>query len=177
MDSKKVGSALFWIGGAVLIAGAGTYLYQQWLLTDYLCYGLKKFKFRKVGLDSTSIDVVLEVENKGNLDIDLKKMAFDIYANGTHVALVNQDVQVSIKPNNKTELPLTISFNPKQVVGNILNILNQTSFNDISFRFKGKAIVRKWGIPIPVPFDFSYTIAEMRAPSGTSVCEDKEKRS
>lgn len=174
MDKKKAGNILFWVGATALIAGAGTYFYQQWLLTDYLCYGLKKFKFKKIALDNTSIEVVLDVENKGALDIDLKKMAFDIYANGTYVASVNQDVIVSIKPNEKTSIPLLITFNPKKVIGNALNILSATTFNDLSFRFKGKAVVIKWGIPIPVPFDFSYTVAEMKAPSGTSICDDKK---
>lgn len=172
MDKKKAGNILFWLGAGALIAGAGTYFYQQWLLTDYLCYGLKKFKFKKIGLDSTSIEVVLEIENKGDLSIDLKKMAFDIYANGSYVANVNQNVVVSIKPLEKTLIPLTINFNPKKVLGNVMTIVSATSFNDISFRFKGRAVVSKWGIPIPLPFDFSYTVSEMKQPSGTSVCEN-----
>lgn len=174
MDKKTTGNILFWLGAGALVVGAGTYFYQQWLLTDYLCYGLKKFKFKKIGLDNTSIEVILEVENKGDLNIDLKKMTFDIYANGSYVANVNQEVVVSIKPLEKTSIPLTISFNPKKVLGNALTILSATTFNDLAFRFKGKAVVAKWGIPIPVPFDFSYTVAQMKAPSGTSVCEDKK---
>lgn len=174
MESKKTSKILFWLGAGALIAGAGTYFYQQYLLTDYLCYSLKKFRFKKVGFDKTSIEVTLDIENKADLDIDLNKMVFDIYANGVYVANINQIVRTSIRPKDKTSILLEINFNPKQVLGSALNIISATSFNDLSFRFKGKAIVYKWGIPIPVPFDFSYTVNELKAPSGASVCEDKK---
>lgn len=175
MANKSVGKILFWTGVAALLAGTGFYFYQQYLLTDYLCYGLKKFNFKKIGIASTSIEVILDIENKGELDIDLDRMSFDIYANGTMIASVNQQVKTAIKPLNKTELPLTIDFNPKKIVGNILTIASATTFNDISFRFVGKTVVKKWGIPISIPFDFNYTVAEMKQPSGTNICDDKKK--
>jgi hypothetical protein len=175
MDSKKVSTTLFIVGGIALIAGAGAYFYQQYKMMDYLCYGLKKFKFKKIGLDSTTIELLMTIENKGNLDVDLKRLTMDVYANGDHTATINQDVLTPIKPLQSTELPIQVSFNPKNALGSIVNILSSTtSLDSIAFRFKGKAVVKKWGIPIPVPFDFTYTIAELRAPSGASVCEDKK---
>lgn len=176
MAKNPISKILFFSGIAVLVAGTGFYFYQQWLLTDYLCYGLKKFKFKKIGLLSTSIDVILEIENKGELNIDLDRMTFDIYANGTMIASVNQQVKTSIKPLNKAELPLEIDFSPKKIIGNILNIVSATTLNDMSFRFVGKAVIKKFGIPISIPFDFSYTVAEMKEPSSTNVCEDKKNK-
>lgn len=176
MDSKKVSNTLFIVGGLALIAGAGAYFYQQYKMMDYLCYGLKKFKFKKIGIDSTTIELLMTIENKGNLDVELKKLSMDVYANGDHTATINQDVLTSIKPLQSAELPIQVSFNPKQVLGSIVNIVtSSTSFDSIAFRFKGKAVVKKWGIPIPVPFDFTYTVAELRAPSGTSVCGNKKQ--
>lgn len=175
MDKKKAGSLLFWLGAGALLAGAGTYFYQQYLLTEYLCYTPKKLRVNKFSLTATQLELLIDIENKGALDIELAKMTFDVYANGTYVAQINQNVQVGIKPQGKTELPLVINFSPKQVLGSVLNILNASTLNDISFRFKGKAVVKKWGIPIPVPFDFSYTVAEMKQPSPTSVCGSDQK--
>ena len=174
MDKKAISKILFATGSLVLIAGAGTYFYQQYLLTDYLCYGIKGFRIKKAGLDSTTVELMLSIENKADLDIELKKMTMDVYANDVYVAKINQEVSRSIKPLSTTELPVTISFNPKKVLGSVLNIVTATSLKDIKFRFDGKVVVKKFGIPIPIPFDFGYTISQMMAPSGASVCEDKK---
>lgn len=175
MKKSQITTGLLVVGGAVLIGGIGTYLYQQYLLTNYLCYGIKGFKFRKVGIDNTIVDLNLKVENKADLKIDIKRMMLDIYANGTYIATINQDVTSSINPYETTLLPMSVSFNPKQVLGSVINILGASPFKETSFRFKGKVVVKKFGIPIPIPFDFTYSVTEMTTPSGTSVCDDKKK--
>ncbi len=176
MNKKIVSNILLIGGGLTLIAGVGTYFYQQYLLTDYLCYGIKGFKIKQLKFDSVISDLNLSIDNKGDLSIGLEKMSMKIFANGVPIATINQDISESIKPLSVTTLPITVSFNPKEIVGQALNIVTLTSLRDIKFRFKGKATIKKWGFPIPIPFDFEYTISEMMAPSGTSMCEDKSKK-
>lgn len=176
---SKTSNIVLASGAILLVAGAsvaGVYLYQQWLLTDYLCSGTKGIKFNHIGADSTTVEINIAIENKGSLDIELKKMVMKVYANGIPIADINQNVLSSIKPFQTTTIPILITFNPKDVLGNIFNILSQTAFKEMSFRFDGKAVVKKFGIPISIPFDFSYSVKEMMAPSGTSICENKENK-
>ena len=175
MEKSKVGNVLLLVGGLALVVGAGTFLYQQYLLTDYLCYGTKGFKIKKLGLDSTTVELNISIENKANLDIELKKMSMDVYANEIFIAKINQEVSTSIQPLSTSYLPITISFNPKMILGSALNIVSASPLKDLSFRFKGKVTVKKFGLPIPIPFDFSYSVTQMKEPSGTSVCDDKKK--
>lgn len=175
MNKSKTGNIILLVGGAALVLGVGTYLYQQYALTDMLCYGTKGFKFKKIGLASTTVELNLAIENKGELAIGLKKMIMDVYANGTFVAKINQDISTSITPFGTTLLPVNITFNPKQVVGSVFNILTASAFKDITFRFDGRVVVKKFGLPIPIPFDFNYTVSEMTKSEGTSVCDDKNK--
>jgi len=176
VETKKVAKVLLAVGAATLVAGVGFYLYNQYLLTDYLCYGTKGFKVKKLGVESSTVEISLSIQNKGELNINLKRLVMGVYANDIFVAQINQDVETSINPFSTSIIPITITFNPKEVLGSALNILNQTTFKEMRFRFDGKAVVRKFGIPIPIPFDFTYTINEMMAPSGTDICEDKSKK-
>ncbi len=176
MEAKKTAKILLAVGATTLVAGAGFYLYNQYLLTDYLCYGTKGFKIKNFDADSVTVDINMSIKNKGELSIDLKKMSIDIYANNIFIANINQEIETMVRPFSESILPITVTFSPKKVLGNILNILNQTTFKQMSFRFVGKVAVRKFGIPIPIPFDFAYTASEMMAPSGTSICDDKKKK-
>lgn len=175
---KKSTAANIILGGGslLLVAGIGTYVYQQYLLTDYLCYGTKGFKFNHIGLESTTVEITLGIENKGALSIELKKMVMNVYANGIFIAAINQNISSSIKPFETTTIPILVTFSPKKVLGNIFNILNQTTFKEMNFRFDGKAVVKKFGMPIPIPFDFNYSVKQMMEPSGASICDETAKK-
>jgi len=80
MADSKASKKLLIAGGVVLAAGIGTFLYQQYQLSKKLCYSANGFRILRFGLDSSTVEINISLENKGELDLDLKRMNFDVYA-------------------------------------------------------------------------------------------------
>lgn len=167
MDNKK---ALLIAGGTILVVGVGSYLYQQYKLSDLLCYSADGFEVKKLGLNSSTVEIQVKLQNKGELDLKLRKMDFDIYANGVFLANVNQSILAPIKPHNSVTFPISVAFSPKSIIKNLKTIVSSSSLDDIVWKFKGKIVVEKWGIPFPLPVKLDYTTKELRTPSADSVC-------
>lgn len=170
MDKKKASQLLFGVGGAVVLTGIGVFLYQQYKLTEKLCYGASGFKVRSFGLDRTSIEIMFDLENKGDLDIELRRMGLDVYANDVFIARIDQTIRTKINPRSSTQIPVQITFSPRAIFKNLGLIAGASSMDNIRWRFKGSIVASKFGLPIPIPYNEVYTTQELRTPSPTSVC-------
>jgi archaellum component FlaF (FlaF/FlaG flagellin family) len=167
----KASKGLLIAGGVIVAAGVTALLYQQYKLSEKLCYGASKFKILRLGLKSAAVGVNINIENKGELEVEIKRMKFDVYANGTYIASINQSLPSTIKPFDTASLPVTINFNPSEVFKGLKGILASTSLNGTIWEFKGSVTVKKWGIGLPIPLRLKYTTEQLMAPSTGTICD------
>lgn len=153
-----------------LLAGLGIYSWRQYQLLDKLCYSVKRFRVLKFGITNTVVALDLIIKNLGSLDLDVKSISIDVYAKDVFVTRIVQTFPVKILPEKTSSLPLQIALNPKEVLKGAGGILANTNINQIPLTFNGKAVVTKFGIPIGIPFDMTYTIAELKSGEGESPC-------
>jgi len=168
MDTRR---ALLLTGGAVILAGVGTYFYQQYSLAKQLCYGADNYRLIKAGLNRSVIGADLIVENKGELKLQVNKIIMDVYANDVFLAKITEDKKFMISPRQKISVPFTVEFSPAKVLQSVGQIFaGSGSLDSMRLRFKGRAYITKFGLPIGIPFDFSYTVAQLRGVAETTTC-------
>lgn len=153
---------LIWVGALTLITGVGLYFKAQYDLSNNLVYDYKKFKFNYISAAKATVGFDFIVKNKGALKIDVSKIDIDVYLNDVYTTRVFTDKLLEILPEQTTTVPLQLIVNPKFLLGNI----NQLAYgaptpNDMRIKFRGKIVIKKLGIPIPIPFIYSTTYKEL----------------
>jgi hypothetical protein len=100
-----------------------------WLKKQYAklmknTYKVKSFLIKKASLDAVTFDIVYAYENNTDIDINLVGQKYDIYVDNKFITQIKSDVPVILKANAVSDIPLTITVNPKvipnEVVVNVL---------------------------------------------------------
>ncbi len=153
---------LLFLGVVALLGGIGLYIKKTIDLAKKLVFKLHSYNFVQLGLDSTTIEGLLEIKNESDLEITLKALNIDVYVNGVYISKVKQRTDAVIVPNGTIQISMTSTFSPSSIFSNIVNIMGKVAiWDDIIFNFKGRVVVIFKGIPIVVPIDVSTTLEQM----------------
>jgi len=154
------------VGSIILtLTGLGLYLKAQYDLMMKLCYSVGGYRLIRLGVNETVAEVSLKITNNDALKANILGSSVKVYANGTHIADINESAQFHINPQKSVTVPLRVTIRPKQILSGLTQSGVGANIMKIKLRFKGYVRVRKLGIPIRVPFDFTYTIAELKGSS------------
>jgi len=150
------------VGALALLTGVGLYVKAQYELSYKLVWNYKNFKLNYISADKAVINFDFSIQNKGELEILVRKIDIDVYANEVYVTRIFSDKDLIILPNETTSVPMQIILNPKTIIGNLNQLaFGSSTLNDMRLKFKGKIVVKKFGVRIPIPFVYSTTYKEL----------------
>lgn len=159
MDAKKV---LLITGAVGVLVGVGLWAKYQAELTYKLVYGTRNAKLKKIMPTEVIAEFELTIDNPTELNVGINGMDIDVYANGVKVTNILSQVPVVLSPNKMTAIPLKLSLNPQTLVQNTGTLL-QTGLNidNVVLTLKGSLKIKKFGIPLKVPFVYTATYKEL----------------
>jgi LEA14-like dessication related protein len=153
---------LIWVGVGSLLVGAGMWIKYQMDLSGKLVYGIKNAKLKKVTLDAVYLEMDLVITNPTEINVGINSVDVDIYANNVFITNIVNNVPIEIKPNSNSSVPLKIKINPKQLITDTGSLFNSGfKMDDVVIKTKGILKIKKFGIPIPIPFVYSSKYKEM----------------
>lgn len=152
------------VGGIILGIGAlGWYGYQQYKLTDKLCFNVTGYRIVSIGVQGARIDLTLSVRNLDRFAIKIKKFKFNFYAEEKFVATIYSDQVLDIRPNDTSSTTVQILLNPKHLISNVGSILQSSAnvgFKNMLIKIDGGMFLSKAGIPFYVPIIYSFRLSE-----------------
>jgi LEA14-like dessication related protein len=159
MDLKKI---LIWSGIASIVVGASLWVKYQMELSYKLIYGIDNSKLKKITLNDVAVEFDMVIENPTELKVGINGMDIDVYANGVKVTNIFSQIPVTLEPSNTASVPLKMSFNPQSLVQNTGALLSTgTNLDNVVLTMKGVLKIKKFGIPIPIPFVYTATYKEL----------------
>ena len=82
-------------------------------------------------------------------------MYIDLLLNGIKVGNINEAKNILIKPNTFSDVTFRFSFNPKLILGNIINLLSiSAGSKDVLIDAQGYVKVKSGFIETVVPFEY-----------------------
>jgi len=152
-----------WIGvGIASVALAAYYIANQVKLAEKLCYKLVGYKIGTLSLQSTNLQLQLQIRNKGELAVKIKGYKINVFANGYYMATAHSNSVVGVEAHGTVDAIVNIDANPKMLVKNVFSILStKESLKKTVFSFEGNLRISKGGIPFRIPISYSSTVNEL----------------
>ena len=152
----------------LLIATVGvTISTALWLKKQYAklmknTYKIKSFLVKKASLDAVTFDIVYAYENNTDIDINLVGQKYDIYVDDKFVTQIKTDIPVVLKANAVSDIPLTITVNPKDLYakfqGNLIKALTSPQKLKIKMDSTFKIKLGIFTIPVSYPYEWTQGI-------------------
>lgn len=144
------------------LLGFGLYRYftiQSKLLKDY-SYKLASIRIKKFTLSEASIEFVIRFFNKSSIEATIKKLYLDILIEGKPVGFIEENKPFVLPANGSSDIPLTITFSPKLILSNVLEVVASGVKNkDLRFQFTGYADVHSGFIKKVIKIDYKDVIS------------------
>jgi len=176
------------IGGGIgaLLLGAGIYAWRQAQQLYHAIYTIAGIIVKNVSLYDINFTLLLKIENKGGLSVDVTKQSYDVFVNKMFVAHIeypsaeqlqacanSADITACKKKyitriahNESSTMPLNVQFNPadllKAGMQNINTILSNQQ--DVIINIKGKLTFVTDPLNIKMtdfPFEETLTLADI----------------
>jgi LEA14-like dessication related protein len=109
-----------------------------------------------------SLDITNKLFNSSNVEATITEMYLDFLINGIKVGNVNEVKDILIMPAQTTNLTYRFSFNPKIVLGNIVNLVTlSVGTKDIKFDAVGYIKVKSSFLNTTVPFEYHNNLKKL----------------
>lgn len=144
------------------LLGFGLYRYfsiQAKLLKDF-SYKIASIKVKKITLSEASIEFVVRFFNKSEIEATIKKLYLDILIEDKPVGFIEENRSFILPAMGSSDIPLTINFNPKIILGNVFEVFTSVIKNkDLKFQFIGYADVHSGFIKKVIKIDYKDVIS------------------
>lgn len=145
-----------------LLAGLGLigfavyrYYKRQVKFLEDITYKVIGFKFRKLSIESVSVDITTRIFNASNIEATVKEMYLDAFINEVKIGNVNEVKDILILPQKSSDVTFNFTFDPRLVGANIVSILTgSVAAKDIIFDVKGFIKVKSGFLTLPLPFEY-----------------------
>lgn len=158
---KKGYIALAAIAGVTITTGMWAYGQYKKLLQNIVDY--KSTKLKSAGLTSMTLDLLYAYTNKMDIDVVLTKQKYDVYLDGIYTVTLTNDKELVLKKNATTDIPLTVTFNPKEIYTKLK--VNPTQFllnpGNVMMRVDMKVWVKLLFFSIPIKYSFEDKLNSM----------------
>lgn len=151
------------IASGVGIIGYALYRYYRKQIDFLKDYQYKVTGLRIVNLtsDNASFDVNTRITNISNVEAKVTEIYLDLYVNGALVGNINEVKDILVKANGSSDFSFRISFNPKIVLKNIINIVTlSVALKDVVVNLKGYIKVKSGLLSTSIPFEYNTTLKE-----------------
>lgn len=155
----------FIIGGVIAaIGGLAWYANNQYKLSWKLVYSVIGYKIISISKEGAKVDLKVNIENKGELQIKLKRLKLKVFADDKFMATAFTDIPVYIEPKKSVETTIQILF-PKSLLKNIAAIILDTAsassdLKNMNLKVDGSLSVSKGGFPFWIPVKYSFKLSE-----------------
>jgi LEA14-like dessication related protein len=142
-------------GLAVIGYALFRYYKQQINFLKDITYQVVGLKLVKISMDNISLDITNRIYNASNVEATIKEMYLDFTINGVKVGNINEAKDIVILPAKTSDATYRFSFNPRLVLGNIVNLVTLTiAAKDMIFEAKGYVKVESGFIKTTIPFEY-----------------------
>jgi LEA14-like dessication related protein len=153
---------LLYLAGFGLLGGA-LYMYfkkQAELLLQYKV-DIVGVKFGKITANSVDMIISVKFTSIADLEAKVNKMYLDVAVEGANVGYVTNDKTFIIPAKGFSYIDLNITFNPKLILGNVVDIaLGLKKNKDINVDLNGFANVSSGLLSTTIPIKYHTTIKE-----------------
>jgi LEA14-like dessication related protein len=130
---------------------------------------LKNFEYKVTGLriasitaDNISLDITTRIINNSNVEATVKEIYLDCYLNKVKVGNVTELKDIFVTANGYSDFSFKFSFNPKIVLGNIINIVTlSVGTKDIMFDMDGYVRIESGFVKTTIPFEYSNNLKSL----------------
>lgn len=129
---RLIGFALF----AGAIAYGANFIYNQLILLKKICINFRGLRINKLGLRDANITLIVEIKNKSNIGLLVRRQNYDIYINNKFVANISDDKKIKLIAGEETISEFDIQFDPAEVIGIAISGLF-SGFRDLMLHVKG----------------------------------------
>jgi len=160
---NKGGKIALYGGLGVGLLALGLYGKKQFdMVVNDIWYDYDKtsVKVKKASLTDTQMTLDFIIDNRGKLEAEVKDVKIKIFTGDKLITDIVKNGDFRILPNQKVPINVTVALNPTDLVKNTFKGMKLTEWKTIPLTFKGRVKVKKLGIWIPVPFEFTYPIGD-----------------
>ena len=112
----------------------------------------KNFRVGKLGLQKSTVNMTLDYFNPNGFALTLENADLDVYVENKYVGKTILSERISIPAKDTFSIPVKIDVEMKNLVSNLIMVgLNE----DVELKLKGTARLKKAGIGITLPIDYS----------------------
>lgn len=148
-------------GGILISAGITTYILTQRKLAKMLQFRLINLKVVSIGLNKVELSSNLMVLNTTEIALKFSRILIDVYVNNVFVSKIENNDNTDLLPQSEANVPLSIQFNPQQILKDFKNLLSGvSSLNTLPIQLKIRLTVLKYGIPIVIPITIDKYIGD-----------------
>jgi LEA14-like dessication related protein len=131
------------------------YLKQVDFLKDFE-YKVTGLKIASITSDNISLDITTQIVNNSNVEATVKEIYLDCYLNKVKVGNVTEVKDIFVSANGYSNFSFRFSFNPKIVLGNIINIVTlSVGTKDVMFDMDGYVRIESGFVKTTIPFEYS----------------------
>lgn len=145
-----------------LLAGLGLigfavyrYYKRQVKFLEDITYKVIGFKFKKLSIESVSVDITARIFNASNIEATVKEMYLDAYINEIKIGNVNEVKDILILPQKSSDVTFNFTFDPRLIGANVVSIITGSiAAKDVYFDVKGFLRVKSGFLTLPLPFEY-----------------------
>jgi LEA14-like dessication related protein len=147
---------IFYVTGIGIIVYAIYRYYQNQIgLVKKVDYKISGVKIVNLSKDSVSVDITATIYNATNIEATIEEVFLDFSINGIKVGNIQEAKQIVIKPLGTTDVTYRFSFDPKIVLGNVVNLITfSIQAKDVNFEANGYVKLKSDFVEYTAPFDY-----------------------
>lgn len=157
------------IKALLVLSGVGIIGYAVYRYYTKQIDFLKDFTYKVIGIkaisfkaDNVTLEINTRITNNSNVEAKVTEIYLDAYLNRVAVGNITEVKDIYVKANGSSDFSFKFSFNPKIVLGNLINIVTlSVGTKDIMFAIDGYVRVESGFIKTTIPFEYENNLKSL----------------
>jgi LEA14-like dessication related protein len=108
------------------------------------------------------LEIDTRITNNSNVEAKVTEIYLDAYLNRVAVGNITEVKDIYVKANGSSDFSFKFSFNPKIVLGNLINIVTlSVGTKDVMFAINGYVRVESGFIKTTIPFEYENNLKSL----------------
>ena len=157
------------IRALLVLSGVGIIGYAVYRYYTKQIDFLKDFTYKIIGIkaksfkaDNITLQINTRITNNSNVEAKVTEIFLDAYLNRVAVGNITEVKDIYVKSNGSSDFSFNFSFNPKIVLGNLINIVTlSVGTKDVIFSINGYVRVESGFIKTTIPFEYENNLKSL----------------
>lgn len=161
--SVKYGLIALGLGVTGSVIALGIWIKKQYAKLLLNTTGYKSFSIKELSAKRFAFNVVYTYKNNMDVDVVLTNQVYDIFLNNIYTTTLTNNKLTVLKSNETSEIPLEVSFDPKNMLNNLsLNLASFLSdYKKIRIKIVMKLKVKLLFFSIPITYTYEDSLKNM----------------